>query len=58
MRIIPPLKPKNSGRGSREPLTPSEIKKLISAARQAGRHGQRDAAMILLALRTAYVFQS
>jgi integrase len=36
---------------SREHLTPSEIDRLIAAARQLGRHGHRDATMILLAYR-------
>jgi type 1 fimbriae regulatory protein FimB/type 1 fimbriae regulatory protein FimE len=47
----PPIKRKNSERRSREHLTPAEINKLIMAAKQLGRHGQRDAAMILLTFR-------
>ena len=35
----------------REYLTPSEIEALIHAAKQAGRHGLRDATMILMAYR-------
>jgi len=47
----PPKKIKNSLRRLREYLTPTEIDKLISAAKQTGRHGTRDATMILLAYR-------
>ena len=42
---------KNSLSRAREYLTPTEIDKLIAAARHTGRHGQRDATMILLAYR-------
>lgn len=44
-------KPKNKSRRSREYLTEAEVNKIISAARNIGRHGNRDAAMILLAFR-------
>ena len=47
----PPPKVPNADRRSREHLTPSEIDRLIAAARGLGRHGDRDAAMILLAYR-------
>jgi type 1 fimbriae regulatory protein FimB len=47
----PPPKLSNTIRRSREHLTPAEIDRLIAAARQLGRHGQRDATMILLAYR-------
>ena len=47
----PPLKIANAERRSREHLTPGEIDRLISAAQRLGRHGDRDAAMILLAYR-------
>lgn len=47
----PPIKVKNSERRVREYLTPAEIDKLIMSARQAGRHGMRDATMILIAYR-------
>lgn len=47
----PPIKVKNSSRRVREHLTPAEIDKLILAARQVGRHGLRDATMILIAYR-------
>ena len=48
---MPPNKPKNIERRSREYLTPSEIDTLISAAKKLGRYGQRDATMILVAYR-------
>ena len=47
----PPRKVKNSLRRVREHLTPAEIDKLMAAARQVGRHGLRDATMILMAYR-------
>jgi len=47
----PPRKVKNSLRRVREHLTPAEIDKLMAAARQVGRHGLRDATMILVAYR-------
>jgi site-specific recombinase XerD len=47
----PPLKIANAERRSREHLTPGEIDRLIGAAQRLGRHGDRDAAMILLAYR-------
>ena len=47
----PPPKVPNADRRSREHLTPAEINRLIVAAQQLGRHGQRDATMILLAYR-------
>jgi type 1 fimbriae regulatory protein FimB/type 1 fimbriae regulatory protein FimE len=47
--MTPPPKAPNADRRSREHRTKSEVERLIAAARQLGRHGQRDAAMILLA---------
>lgn len=47
----PPRKVKNSLRRVREHLTPVEIDQLMTAARQLGRHGLRDATMILMAYR-------
>lgn len=47
----PPRKQPNAERRSREHLTPPEIDRLIAAARQPGRHGHRDATIILLAYR-------
>jgi len=50
----PPRKPKNRDRRSREHLTPSEVELLRKAASKLGRHGDRDAAMILLAYRHGF----
>lgn len=50
-KFLPPRKPKNADRRSREHLSPKEMDKLINAARQVGRHGYRDATMILMAYR-------
>ncbi|CDI04632.1 tyrosine recombinase/inversion of on/off regulator of fimA [Candidatus Competibacter denitrificans Run_A_D11] len=47
----PPLKQRNDHRRSREYLTPTEVDRLIIAAKRLGRHGHRDATMILLAYR-------
>ena len=49
--MAPPLKQPNAARRSREYLTPAEIDRLMAAARQLGRHGHRDATMILVAYR-------
>ena len=55
----PPIKQAYSG--EREYLRPDEVKTLIKAAKNVGRHGVRDAAMILLmfrhGLRTAELYQ-
>ena len=48
-RSTPPVK--RSSAGEREYLRPSEVEAMISAARSVGRHGVRDAAMILLMFR-------
>ena len=50
-KFSPPRKPKNIDRRSREHLSPKEMDRLINAARQVGRHGYRDATMILVAYR-------
>jgi len=47
----PPPKQPNAERRSREHLTPAEIDRLVVAARRLGRHGHRDATMILIAYR-------
>jgi type 1 fimbriae regulatory protein FimB/type 1 fimbriae regulatory protein FimE len=52
-RRRPPSKPKNKDQREREFLTPQEVKKLIEAARKAGRHGERDALLILMSYRHA-----
>ena len=44
-------KPRNVDRRGREHLTPGEIDRLIAAAGRLGRHGHRDATMILMAFR-------
>jgi len=49
--VAPPRRRANRELRTREHLTPSEVDKLIEAARRVGRHGHRDAAMILLAYR-------
>jgi type 1 fimbriae regulatory protein FimB/type 1 fimbriae regulatory protein FimE len=51
MPQTPPRKPLNAERRSREYLTPGEVDTLMSAARRIGRHGHRDATMILLTYR-------
>ncbi|HEX7859126.1 MAG TPA: tyrosine-type recombinase/integrase [Verrucomicrobiae bacterium] len=48
---MPPRKPKNRDRRSREFLTGEEVEQLQAAAGRTGRHGHRDATMILLAYR-------
>jgi integrase len=50
IRTVRPRRPKNSDVRTREHLTPSEVDKLIEAAR-ANRYGHRDATMILVAFR-------
>jgi integrase len=50
IRTVAPRRPKNSAVRTREHLTPSEVDKLIEAAR-ANRYGHRDATMILMAYR-------
>jgi type 1 fimbriae regulatory protein FimB/type 1 fimbriae regulatory protein FimE len=45
---LPPPKPKNAGRRAREYLTFAEVDQLMRAARRVGRHGDRDATLILL----------
>ena len=46
-----PRRPRNSDVRTREHLTPEEVDKLIAAAGRLGRHGGRDAALILIAYR-------
>ncbi len=48
-----PRRPPNSELRTREHLTEAEIEALISAARRTGRHGVRDAALILIGFRHA-----
>jgi len=44
---LPPRKPKNSERRSREYLTHAEVDRLRKAARGVGRHGHRDDSLTL-----------
>jgi integrase len=48
-----PRKPRNQAVRSREYLTEVEVGKLMKAARNTGRHGHRDATLILVAYRHA-----
>ena len=48
---LPPRKPKNVDVCPQEYLTEAEMERLMDAAASQGRHGHRDAAMILLAFR-------
>ena len=48
---VPPLRVKNADRRIREHLTQTEIDQLMDAARKTGRHGHRDASLILLGFR-------
>jgi type 1 fimbriae regulatory protein FimE len=50
-RKVPPRRQKNTELRSREYLTPAEVQKLIEHAGRLGRHGQRDAALLMLAYR-------
>ena len=48
---VPPPRKRNKDVRSREYLTGDEVERLITAARSLGRHGHRDATLILLAFR-------
>ena len=48
---LPPTKPKNAARRSREYLTEPEVETLGKAAGKLGRHGHRDSTLILLGFR-------
>ena len=50
-RNVPPRRPRNAEVRSREYLTPDEVETLITAAKRVGRHGHRDATLILIAYR-------
>ncbi len=50
-KAAPPRKRPNADARSREYLTPAEVDRLREAAAKRGRHGHRDATMILLAYR-------
>jgi type 1 fimbriae regulatory protein FimE len=49
----PPRRLPNAERRSREYLTPAEVEKLLNAAQRVGRHGHRDATLVLVAYRHA-----
>lgn len=49
----PPRRVTNASLRSREYLTPAEVDAMVASAKGAGRHGHRDATMILLAYRHA-----
>ena len=51
MGALPPRKPRNADVRTREHLTKREVEQMMRAAALLGRHGQRDATMILLAYR-------
>jgi type 1 fimbriae regulatory protein FimB/type 1 fimbriae regulatory protein FimE len=53
MGKLPPVRRPNAELRSREYLTESEIDKLIKAAEKVGRHGHRDATLILITYRHA-----
>jgi type 1 fimbriae regulatory protein FimE len=48
---IPPRKPTNASRRSREYLTPQEVDRVIAAARKMGRYAIRNTALMLLMYR-------
>ena len=52
-KVAPPKRVSNKTRRAREHLTPAEIEKLMTAAGHLGRHGHRDATLILIAYRHA-----
>src|SRR6266849_390108 len=52
-RAAPPRRAPNRVRRTREHLTPAEVERLIAAAGKAGRHGHRDATLLLLTYRHA-----
>jgi len=51
MQIAPPLKTPNCQKRTREHLLPQEVEAMLKASRNVGRHGNRDAALILIAYR-------
>ena len=48
---VPPPRRRNKDLRSREHLTPDEVELLMSSAKSLGRHGHRDATLILIAYR-------
>jgi type 1 fimbriae regulatory protein FimB/type 1 fimbriae regulatory protein FimE len=53
MGKLPPRRVLNSERRSREYLSPAEVDSMITAAKNTGRYGHRDATLILLTYRHA-----
>lgn len=50
-KVAPPPKAPNCQKRTREHLLPQEVEAMLKAARSVGRHGNRDATLILLAYR-------
>src|SRR5262245_57050146 len=50
-KVAAPRRQRNADVRTREHLTPDEVEKLMTAAGRLGRHGHRDATLILLAYR-------
>ncbi len=50
-KVNPPARQKNADRRSREHLTHAEVDKLMKAAGATGRHGHRDATLLMVAYR-------
>jgi type 1 fimbriae regulatory protein FimE len=50
-KVGPPLRVSNRERRSREHLTPQEVERLMAAAGRGGRHGHRNATLILVGYR-------
>jgi type 1 fimbriae regulatory protein FimE len=50
-KVGPPLRVPNRERRSREHLTPQEVERLMTAAGRGGRHGHRNATLILVGYR-------
>lgn len=53
MKIKPPSKIPNKEKRSREYLTQDEVRKMLVSAKSVGRHGARDALLILMSFRHA-----
>ena len=51
MKINPPAKIPNKEKRSREYLTQAEVKQMVDAAKDVGRHGARDSLLILICYR-------
>lgn len=50
-KVAPPRRKPNAETRSREHLTPAEVAALLKAAKDSGRYGQRDAALVMLMYR-------